>query len=157
MHAADATATARRVPVLLPYPLAGPYDYLIPNGAEAPPGTFVVAPLGPRLVPGVVWDGAPGAVGAERLRAIDDVLDAPPLHDELRRLIDWVAAYTLSPQGAVLRMAMSVGEALEKPRPTRAVAISDSGRAALEGGDSGKALSPARRRVLEELAAGPPR
>ena len=36
--------------------------------------------------------------------------------DALRRFVDWVAAYTLAPPGAVLRMAMSVPSALEAPK-----------------------------------------
>ena len=46
-----------------------------------------------------------------RGRAAEDViakLDAPPLPERPRRFVDWVAAYTLAPPGAVLRMAMSV-------------------------------------------------
>ena len=117
--------------MLLPLPLAGAYDYAVPEGLAVRPGSFVAAPLGPRLVAGVVWGPGSAEVDPARLKPIARVLDAPPLGDELRRLVDWVAGYTLSPPGAVLRMAMSVAAALEPPRPTAAVAISAAGRAAL--------------------------
>lgn len=160
MPAADANAAARRVPVLLPLPLSGAYDYRVPAAMELRAGSFVAVPLGPRLVPGVVWDCAVGEVDEAKLRDVEEVLDAPPLEEELRRFIEWVAAYTLAPVGAVLRMAMSVTEALEPPRPLRVVAITERGRALLDmfaRSPEGVRLSPQRRRCLAELADGPPR
>ncbi len=65
-----------------------------------------------------------------------------------------MANYTLAPPGAVLRMAMSVHDALLPPRSVTAFALSEAGRAALAGG--GDSLTPPRRRVLEVLADGPP-
>jgi len=103
--------------VLLPLPLqAGAYDYRLPAGMEAPPGSFVVVPLGPRESVGVVWDGEPDpGLPARRLKDIRAVLDAPPMTESLRRFVDWVATYTIAPPGAVLRMAMSAPAALEPP------------------------------------------
>ncbi len=105
-----------RVAVLLPLPVAGSYDYTLPaaKAAAVVPGTFVRVPLGRRVETGVVWDTAGREmVDAARLRPVLAVLDAPPLPAVVMRFIDWVAAYTLSPPGAVLRMAMSVPAALE--------------------------------------------
>jgi primosomal protein N' (replication factor Y) len=145
----------RRVAVLLPLPLSGAYDYLVPDGLEVAVGDFVAVPLGPRRVAGVVWGEASDEVPSARLKPLAGTLDAPPLKDELRRFVDWVAAYTLSPPGAVLKMAMSVTDALEKPRPSTAVTISAAGRAALAAGDP--PLTATRRLVLETAAAAPPR
>ena len=106
------TGRESRVPVLLPYPFAGPLDYLVPpesHGGEmdVAPGEVVRVPLGRRVALGVVWDGAPGSdVPAERLRPILDVPEAEPMRADLRRLVDWMAAYTLSPPGEVLAMAL---------------------------------------------------
>jgi primosomal protein N' (replication factor Y) len=136
----------RRVSVLLPLPLAGAYDYLVPAEIEVEPGSFVVAPLGNRSVIGVVWGDGSDELPTGRLKSLEETLPAPPLRAELRRFVDWVAAYTLSPPGAVLRMAMSVNDALLPPRPLAAVTISAGGRAAL--GDAGATLTEARRRVL---------
>src|SRR5690349_8444556 len=114
-------ASGTRLPVMLPLPLeAGTYDYRLPLGLDAPPGSFVVVPLGPRETIGVVWDGEPDpALPARRLKEVQAVLDAPPMTESLRRFVEWVAAYTISPPGAVLRMAMSAPAALQ-PAPAKA-------------------------------------
>src|ERR1700740_1270284 len=94
-----------RVSVLLPLPLAGAYDYRVPPDLALAPGDFVAVPLGRRELFGVVWGPGLGDVAAEKLKPVTECLPAPPLTEELRRLVDWVAAYTLAPPGAVLRMA----------------------------------------------------
>ncbi|MBM3517983.1 MAG: primosomal protein N', partial [Alphaproteobacteria bacterium] len=102
--------------VLIPLPLAGPYDYRLPATLSAEPGDFVRVPLGSRAVIGVVWSVGGGNLPESRLKEIAERLDHPPLPADVRALVDWVADYTLSPPGAVLRMAMSVPGALEPPR-----------------------------------------
>ncbi|HWT09798.1 MAG TPA: primosomal protein N', partial [Roseomonas sp.] len=107
-----------RLRVLLPLPLADAYDYRAPAGLPVAAGAFVVVPLGRRQAIGVVWDGSPDPALAEsRLRGVEQILDVPPMTATLRRFVDWVAAYTLSPPGAVLRMAMSAPSALEPRAP----------------------------------------
>src|SRR3954447_15592998 len=149
------------VKVLLPLPLRGTLDYRQPGSGIAPlPGQFVRVSLGSRRVVGVVWDNqSDGEVPAERLKPVIEILPPPPLRPELRRFIDRVAAYTLAPVGAVLRMAMSVEEALLPPPARRVCDITPAGRAALAGGsgknaESGKKLTASRRRVLEALRDG---
>src|SRR5579884_4108198 len=141
-------APASTVPVLLPLPLAGPLDYRA--DADIPPDSSVAVGLGPRRVIGVVWDGAAGEVPAERLKPVIEVLPTPPLPAAMRRFIERVAGYTLAPPGAVLRMAMSVAEALLPAPPRRVCALAAAGLAALAGAK----LTPARRRVLETLRDG---
>jgi primosomal protein N' (replication factor Y) (superfamily II helicase) len=133
--------------VLLPLPLAGCYDYL---GEGATPGDFVVVPLGKREQIGVVWGPGTGEIAAARLKTVIAKLDLPPLPEVCRRFIDRVAAYTLAPPGAVLRMAMSVSAALEPPRQLAAW------RPASAPPNDAK-LTPARRRVLDVLEGGPAR
>ncbi len=153
-RASSAEGEERRVSVLLPLPLAGAYDYRVPYGINVVPGNFVAVPLGNRKLVGVVWDRPAGDVESARLKNLVARLSAPPLPQELRRLVDWVAAYTLAAPGAVLRMAMSVPDALEASRPRAAYALSEAGRVSLDAADP--ALTPARRRVLEAAAAGLP-
>jgi primosomal protein N' (replication factor Y) len=108
-HAAEPCAAPARVPVLLPYPFAGPFDYRVPAGMRVAPGDLVLVPLNRRTETGVVWDGPPdSAVGDNRLRAITGAIDGSPMRADLRRLIDWIAAYTLAPPGEVLAMALRV-------------------------------------------------
>src|SRR3954453_11597840 len=154
------------VKVLLPLPLRGALDYRAPESGAAPqPGQFVRVSLGSRRVIGVVWDDqSEGGVPAERLKPVIEILPTPPLQPELRRFIERVAAYTLAPVGAVLRMAMSVEAAL-LPLPLRRVCyITPAGLAALDGPGSDKnrgdenrgdrKLTAPRRRVLEALRDG---
>jgi primosomal protein N' (replication factor Y) len=153
---------SRRVRVLLPLPLetagGGAYDYRVPNGTLLPePGTFVTVPLGGRELLGVVWDGEPDPGLAEgRMRDILGTLPAPPMRESLRRFIEWVSAYTLSPPGAVLRMAMSVPSALEPPGQQAGWRLSAAGEAA-QLGAPGYRMTAQRRRVLDVMTVGEPR
>jgi primosomal protein N' (replication factor Y) len=150
----DAAPVARapRVRVLLPLPLAGAYDYRVPSTAPARPGDFVVAPLNGRELIGVAWDrggdSSEPPVPDARLKPIVQVMPVPPMTASLRRFIDWVASYTLSPPGAVLRMAMSAPAALEPP-PVQA-----GWTLAPPGGNSQPRITPERRRVLDAMAPG---
>jgi primosomal protein N' (replication factor Y) len=109
-----------RARVLILNAALGPLDYRVPHGMRVEPGSIVVAPLGPRQLIGVVWeeDSFPDieTVGDNRLRNLLEVVDAPPLPETLRRLIEWTADYYLSPPAAVLRMALSSMAALEGAR-----------------------------------------
>src|SRR5689334_14170109 len=113
-----------RIRVLLPLPLAGAYDYRCDWEVPPKPGDFVRVPLGRRQMIGAVWDGTPAMdVPDAKLKNVAARCEVPPLREAMRRFIDWVAAYTLTPPGAVLRMAMSVPEALEPPRALHGVAL----------------------------------
>ena len=109
-----------RARVLLLNAALGPLDYRVPHGMNVKPGSIVVAPLGPRQLVGVVWeeDSFPDveSVGDNRLRNLVELVDAPPLPETLRRLIEWTADYYLSPPAAVLRMALASMAALEGTR-----------------------------------------
>ena len=135
--------------ILLPLPLADAYDYSVPEGLDVAPGQFVIVPLGKRETLGVVWGDGTGEVAAAKLRDVIEVLPARPMADALRRFVDWVAAYTLAPPGAVLRMAMSTPSALEAPRTELVY------RPAVEADDDTLKLTGARRRVLAALKDGP--
>ena len=143
-------AAGRCVSVLPALPLPGPWDYL-DGGLDLEPGALVEVPAGGRRVVGAVLGEGTGGVAAARLKPVLRRFDAPPLPRETLAFVDWVAAYTLSPPGAVLRMAAGVPAALSPPPPVLAYA-----RAAAAP-DEGARQTPARRRVLELLADGPPR
>ena len=148
MEDTPGVAATPRVRVLLPLPLdPGTYDYRIPRGMSLAPGAFVVVPLNRRQVIGVVWDGQPDPdLPAARLKDVIEALEVPPMTASLRRFVEWVAAYTLSPPGAVLRMAMSAPSALE-PAPRQV-----GWTLAPEPPAEGKVrLTPERRRVLALL------
>ena len=138
------------VAVLLPLPLDRAYDYAVPDDMEevALPGSFVRVPLGAVERVGVIWGEGEGGVEPARLKPVSGVLDAPPMTEPLRRLVDWAAEYTLAQRGAVLRMAMSVPAALE-PAPVRTAYRLGQGEA--------PRMTEARARVLALLKEGPSR
>ena len=116
-------STMNRVAVLLPLPLAGPYDYAVPDGVSLSPGDFVTAPLGARQMVGVVWGAGKGGIDPAKLKEVRLRPDLPPLPEDLRRFVDWVADYTLAAPGAVLRLAMRVPSAAQPKRPRRVLSF----------------------------------
>ncbi len=109
--------------VLLPVPLGRPLSYAVPmQGEPPPPGSLVRVSLGGRELVGAVWDGEAESLPADKkLKPISEVYAAAPLAAPLRRLVDWVAAYTLNTPGMVLRMCLPMPEALTAPPPSRQV------------------------------------
>lgn len=141
-------ASPDRVAVLLPLPLKGPYDYAVPEGLAVAPGDYVAAPLGGNTYVGVVWGEASGEVAAERLKPLSYRYDAPPMPAVHRRFLDRVAAYTVSPAGAVLRLSLGATAALEPAAP--ATLYRRSGAAVAPGFRA----TPARSRLLAVLDDG---
>ncbi|MGL4324720.1 MAG: primosomal protein N' [Beijerinckiaceae bacterium] len=119
------------------------YSYKIPAGMDVKPGDLVAMPLGRSESIGVVW-AVDDTRSGDNLKAIERVVDAPPLPAKLRHFVDWVARYTLTPRGMVARMALRVPEATA-PRVTLAVRFT--------GTQPGR-MTPARGRVLALLANG---
>src|SRR5215467_5312818 len=137
----------RVVDVLVPVALDRAYSYRVPAALELAPGDIVTVPLGPRETAGVVWaeNANPNPRLDNRLKDIEERLDFPPLKPELRRFVDWVANYTLSARGMVLRMCLRMGEHLGAERER--IGLRLAGRAP-------ERLTSARRRVLSLLADG---
>jgi len=139
--------TDETVSVLLPLAIPGPYSYASGDDAALAPGDVVEVPLGPRRMIGVVWD-APDegeAVPAGKLRAVERRLAGRPISAEMRRFVDWVAGYTLSPPGMVLRMVLRSESALADARPRSGI------RATVAEPER---MTRARQRVLEVLEDG---
>ncbi|MCB1503912.1 MAG: primosomal protein N' [Hyphomicrobiaceae bacterium] len=147
-------AHAARVPVLLPVALDQTYDYLVPQGPDAEalrPGAFVIVPFGPQRRIGVIWDrpaGEPGkAVDPKKLKSIESVLDAPPLPEMSLRFAEWIARYTLTPLGMVVRMMMSAQSVFEPEKPRFGV------RYVADAADPPR-MTPARQRILDVACDG---
>jgi primosomal protein N' (replication factor Y) len=137
-----------RVAVLLPLPLAGPYDYLVGAEDAYSVGDIIDVPLGARRATGVVWGAGAGDVDARKLREIYGRRDVPALSPALIQLVDWVSRYTLYPQGAVLRMVLSVPDALDPPKPGTAYTLAVD--------PPGFRATKARDRVISFLNENPP-
>ena len=140
-----------RVRVLLPLPLAEPYDYAVPPETALEPGAIVEVPLGRRRLHGVVLGPADDSVPSDKLKAVIRRFPVDPLPGSVLELVAWTASWTLSPAGSVARLAMSVPAAFEPPKPIRAFARNPVPP------DASIRLTPARRRVLDLLEDGPPR
>ncbi len=149
----DHEPAAAAVPVVLPVALDQSYDYLLPDGELAAgirPGAFVLVPFGPQRRIGVVWDRAVGEgkpVNPKKLKAIDCLLDVPPLPEISLRFAEWIARYTLSPLGMVVRMMMSAQSVFEPASPRFGV------RYVAEAADPPR-MTPARQRVLDVASDG---
>ena len=109
----------RVVDVLVPVALDRAYSYRVPEALELAPGDIVSVPLGVRgETTAVVWanNPAPDIRLDNRLKDVGEKLDYPPLRPELRSFVDWVANYTVSSRGMVLRMCLRMGEHLGAAR-----------------------------------------
>lgn len=105
-----------RIAVLVPLPFDKAFDYLVPDGMALSIGDFVRIPFGSREVYGVVWSKAEGKTPDSKLKSISAKTEhLPPMTEPMRDFIDWVAWYTLAAKGAVLKMALSVPDALHTP------------------------------------------
>ena len=138
-------ASPRVADVLIPVAVDNVYSYLVPGGLDLAEGDFVEAPLGARTTIGVVWSLRRAAGGQSNLKSIAARLDLPPLAEKLRKFIDWVARWTMSPRGMVLRMAVRAASSAG-PEPVR-VGVRLSGAPPSR-------ISPARKRVLATAEGG---
>jgi len=134
-------AEGERVAVLTAEPVGRVLDYRAPEGGCAE-GAFVVVPLGPRLVMGVVWGPGEGGFDLSRLRAVNRVLDAAPMRAELRAFLLRAAEYTLTPPPAMLRLATRSPGLGEAPGPRRVYRLA---------GHEPARMTEARARVLDAL------
>ncbi len=133
------------------------FTYAVPAawGSVPPPGTRVLAPLGTRVMVGVVRPEPAEPTPADKLRELVSVLDPdePALPLELAKLCEWVSDYYVAPIGEVYRAALP---GLLTHADARVVTITDAGRAALVGGPllGGAALDRQQAALLEAISKG---
>lgn len=135
----------KRVRVVLLTQAIGPLDYRLPDDMNAKPGCVVMVPLGPRKLPGVIWDEdifGDDTVDAKKLRNVLELVECPPIGMGLRRLVDWVADYYLTQHSAVLRMVLASSAAF-----TTSGTITEYRRTGLEPAR----LTPQRAAALDAL------
>src|SRR5271170_5612842 len=148
-ESAENRSMARRVvDVLVPVALDRAYSYRVPDELTLAPGDVVSVPLGARgETTAVVWadNPKPDIRLDNRLKDVEEKLDVPPLRAELRSFVDWVANYTASSRGMVLRMCLRMGEHLGAERERVGVKLA---------GPAPARMTTARARVLKLLADG---
>jgi primosomal protein N' (replication factor Y) len=141
-HTQDGAAIAE---VLLPLAIDHTYSYFVPPAVRTSPGDFVAVPLGAKITIGVIWDVSCTKAGSANLKTIAGRHEVTPLGASLRKFIEWVARWTLSPRGMVLRMA--IGVPLHAGSDPPRIGVRLSGPAPLK-------LTPARARVLAAAEGG---
>jgi primosomal protein N' (replication factor Y) len=147
-----APLSGARIPVLLPVALDQTYDYLLPEGLDISPGAFVLVPFGPQTRLGVIWDAPFGEQGKpvadKKLKTIAAALtEVPPLPVLSLRFAEWVARYTLSPLGMVVRMMMGAPGVFEPQKPRFGVRLN-------AGAPEPPRMTPARQRAVRIAADG---
>ena len=135
----------RTVDVLVPVAVDSPYSYRIPANLALSPGDLVAVPFGNRRVIGAVWPSQQEVSAQTKLKPVSAKLDFPRLPQELMRLVDWVADYTLAPRGMVLRMALRFDPELGEARARVGVRLV---------GEPPPLMTAARGRVIALLSDG---
>ena len=106
----------QKVSVLLPTP----FDcctYFSP--VFLPMGTLVQVPFGRQKLTGVVWRGTPNdSFPEKKIKQIEQVLDLPPLPKQTCEFIEWVAQYTMTEPGLVLKMLLLPDLSVQSRQPT---------------------------------------
>ncbi|MDF2620082.1 MAG: primosomal protein [Xanthobacteraceae bacterium] len=135
------------VDVLLPVAVGSAYSYRVPEGMEVAPGDIVVVPLGPRMMLGCVWPRAesPKPVDPAKLKPIHRRYDVAPLSPAMLAFIRWIADYTVTPPGMVLRLALRHDESAGISRERTGVRLTEK---------RPERRTAARERVIEALADG---
>ncbi len=133
---------SRIASVLLPMPLPEAFDYAEPEGMNLELGDQVAAPLGPRLLRGVVVGLREAAGGNRPLKPLEAILDETRLPPGTVEFVQWAARYSVDWPGQPLAIALR-GARAPKPKPTRIVEAT--------GVPPGRP-TPARTKVLEAAA-----
>lgn len=131
------------------------FDYYEGERLALQPGDFVVVPFGRQERIGVVWREAiplidehgeiiEKPIDPSKIKSVLDRLDVPPLPLISMTFCEWVANYTLSPVGMVLKMMMSAKNAFQPQKPRFGVRRA--------GGEPSR-LTPAREKVLALLTS----
>lgn len=137
------------VGVLLPLPFNEPFDYQIDDDVQL--GEIVRVPFGREVQVGVVWKkGKSCKLDDSKIKPVIEKINFPPLHPELMKFIEFVAAYNMAFAGLVLRMVLSVRQVFDNPKMS--VLYELSGKTLAEAKLKN---SDARWRVMDFLKAMP--
>ena len=134
---------SRIASILLPIPVPEAFDYAEPDGMDLAVGDQVAAPLGSRLVHGVVSALRAADGGNRPLRLVEAKLDAPAIPAKALEFIQWAARYSVADPGQPLAIALR-GARAAKARPEKIIQAT---------GLTPAKLTPARVRLLSALEA----
>ncbi len=132
------------VGVLPSAPIDNLLDYRV-SSTEVGIGVFVVVPLGPRKVIGVVWDKGKGDFDLSKTRSIIKVLDVPRLDNTFRLFLEKVSEYNL------ISLPLALARLTRLPEPTEAP---QTEKYCLWDGVIPKKMTPTREKVFNVLKPG---
>jgi len=137
------------VKVLLPVPLDGLFDYDVvgEEGESVRVGQLVRVPFGTRRLTGCVWQTEPDKEHRAYQGTLKrgDSLGGLFLADTMRAFIDWSAAWTCSPRGGFLRLALGGVKDIAPYKPLSRLVVADG------GGTDMESVTPHQSRVLQQL------
>jgi primosomal protein N' (replication factor Y) len=147
---------SRTVSVAFPVPLRRTFAYTVPPDRErdVAPGMRVRAPLGERLLGGVITELDPELPAELALRPLADILDtAPALSPELLESTRRLAERFVAPWGEILRAALPAGLPAGEETGYRVTAAGAAALALANGGEARilRALLDAGRRSVAQL------
>jgi len=126
------------------------FTYSFPADQPLARGQICKIPFRRQTLYGVIWQDPTPEKPEYRVRRIAEPLDLPPVPESVLEFCQWVATYSLSSTGQVLKMALPVKEALEAPSLEIVYGIANK-----NGGVPDIPMTKARQRVLEYLAENP--
>ncbi len=92
------------------------FDYAVPADWALAPGDYVRIPFGARELVGVVWGDGDASRVKKALKPVSaHYSHIPPMSASLREFVGFVARYTYSDIGAVLKMCIPIPDAVEVP------------------------------------------
>ena len=150
------TTALRTVSVAVPVPKLEALTYTAPRELSIAPGMRVLVPLGTRTVTGCIVgvdDREVDTSVLSSLKPIARLLDAAPLvPSDTIALAMWTAEYYLCGPGEALALTMppAARTRADAFKRQRVAAITDAGRAALDGSER---LTEMQRKLLARLAA----
>lgn len=91
--------------------------YTYKHEDNLPVGTYVKISFGRQEIVGVIWDDTGDiSLPLNKIKAIGEVYDAPPLSVEMISYIEKVAQWTMTPRGLILKMVIPSYKLLEEPK-----------------------------------------
>ena len=122
--------------VLVPVAVDTAYSYAVPSELHVNEGDCVTVPLGTRQAQGIIWALREGE--SSNLKSIISRNEPYTINKNLRQFIDWVARWTLSSRGMVMKMALPRSDYHSKNTTTELV----------YQGTQPTRMTPARQRLI---------
>jgi len=93
------------------------YTYAVVQDVVPAIGSYVRISLGRQEAVGVIWDDVVDHdIPVKKLKDVTEIFDVPPLSDSMRRYIEKIAQWTMSPRGLILKMVVPSVKLLETPK-----------------------------------------